>query len=320
MIDRTSAALFALASLLFGGTFVAAKAGLAYFPPVLFVALRFDIAAVAIAIFALLTIPRADLVPQTRGDLLGIVATGVFAIGLANALLFVGQQDATSAVGAIVFGLNPILTPVFAAVLLADEQLSRRGALGMILGLLGVALVVDPDPATLLAGGVGKLLIFAGAVSGALGTVLIRRADTTLSSTARTAWGLPLAAALTHVLSLATGESAGSIAWTPEAVLALAYVGLFAGAVAYIAYFGLIDATGAIRANLIFYVVPAVATLGGWVLLGETVSAITVVGFVVIVAGFAVIGSRSLLDAVGRPSEWFSTPESPEKTGYSRSD
>ncbi|QCC52708.1 DMT family transporter [Halapricum salinum] len=320
MIDRTSAALFALASLLFGGTFVAAKAGLAYFPPVLFVALRFDIAAVAIAIFALVTIPRADLVPQTRGDLLGIVATGVFAIGLANALLFVGQQDATSAVGAIVFGLNPILTPVFAAVLLADEQLSRRGALGMILGLLGVALVVDPDPATLLAGGVGKLLIFAGAVSGALGTVLIRRADTTLSSTARTAWGLPLAAALTHVLSLATGESAGSIAWTPEAVLALAYVGLFAGAVAYIAYFGLIDATGAIRANLIFYVVPAVATLGGWVLLGETVSAITVVGFVVIVAGFAVIGSRSLLDAVGRPSEWFSTPESPEKTGYSRSD
>ena len=320
MIDRTSAALFALASLLFGGTFVAAKAGLAYFPPVLFVALRFDIAAVAIAIFALVTIPRADLVPQTRGDLLGIVATGVFAIGLANALLFVGQQDATSAVGAIVFGLNPILTPVFAAVLLADEQLSRRGALGMILGLLGVALVVDPDPATLLAGGVGKLLIFAGAVSGALGTVLIRRADTTLSSTARTAWGLPLAAALTHVLSLATGESAGSIAWTPEAVLALAYVGLFAGAVAYIAYFGLIDATGAIRANLIFYVVPAVATLGGWVLLGETVSTVTVVGFVVIVAGFAVIGSRSLLDAVGRPSEWFSTPESPEKTGYSRSD
>ena len=320
MIDRRAAALFALASLLFGGTFVAAKAGLAYFPPILFVALRFDIAAVAIAVFALVTIPRADLVPRTRGDLLGIVATGVFAIGLANALLFVGQQDATSAVGAIVFSLNPILTPVFAAVLLADERLSRRGALGMILGLLGVALVVDPDPATLLGGGVGKLLIFAGAVSGALGTVLVRRADATLSSTARTAWGLPLAAALTHALSLAAGESAGSIVWTPEAVLALAYVGLFAGAVAYIAYFGLIDATGAIRANLIFYVVPAVATLGGWALLGETVSALTVVGFVVIVAGFAVIGSRPLLDAVGRPSKWFSTPESPEKTGYSRSD
>jgi len=321
MIDRRTAALFALASLLFGGTFVAAKAGLAYFPPILFVALRFDIAAVAIAVFALVTIPRSDLVPRTRGDLLGIVATGAFAIGLANALLFVGQQDATSAVGAIVFGLNPILTPVFAAVLLADERLSRRGALGMVLGLVGVALVVDPNPATLLAGGVGKLLIFAGAVSGALGTVLIRRADTSLSSTARTAWGLPLAAALTHALSLGTGESASAIVWTPEAVLALGYVGIFAGAIAYVAYFGLIDAAGAISANLVFYVVPTVATVGGWALLGETVSTLTVVGFVVIVAGFAVIGSRSLLDTVGRPTDWLSTPDRREQTSYSsRSD
>lgn len=319
MIDRTSAALFAVASLLFGGTFVAAKAGLAYFPPILFVALRFDVAAVAIAVFALVRIPRAALVPRTRGDLLGIVATGGFAIGLANALLFVGQQDATSAVGAIVFGLNPILTPVFAAVLLADERLSRRGALGMALGLVGVALVVDPDPATLFAGGVGKLLIFAGAVSGALGTVLVRRADATLSSTARTAWGLPLAAALTHGLSLATGESAGSIAWTPEAVLALAYVGLFAGAIAYIAYFGLIDAEGATSANLVFYVVPAVATLGGWALLGETVSGLTVVGFVVIVAGFAVLGSRSLTEALGRTSDRFPTSERSDRYA-SRSD
>lgn len=295
MMDRRTLALFALASLLFGGTFVAAKAGLAYFPPLLFVALRFDVAAVAIASFALVTMSHSDLVPRTRGDVLGIVATGVFAIGLANALLFVGQQDATSAVGAIVFALNPILTPVFAAVLLADERLSRRGAIGMVLGLIGVALVVDLDPAMLAAGGLGKLLIFAGAASGALGTVLIRRADATLSSTARTAWGLPLAAVFTHLLSIASGESAGAIVWTPEALLSLAYVGLFAGAIAYIAYFGLIDAAGAISANLVFYVVPAVATLGGWLLLGETISELTVVGFAVIVAGFAVLGSHSIV-------------------------
>jgi drug/metabolite transporter (DMT)-like permease len=319
VMDRRTVVLFALASLLFGGTFVAAKAGLAYFPPLLFVALRFDVAAVALAGFALLTMSRSDLVPRTRGDILGIVATGVFAIGLANALLFVGQQDATSAVGAIVFGLNPILTPVFAAVLLADERLSTRGAIGMALGLVGVTLVVNPGPATLLAGGLGKLLIFAGAASGALGTVLIRRADTTISSTARTAWGLPLAAVLTHALSLASGESAGAIVWTPEALLALAYVGVFAGAIAYIAYFGLIDAAGAISANLVFYVTPAVATLGGWLLLGETISLLTVVGFAVIVAGFAVLGSKSIatwwraVDPFGREDAQ-STPTYPSRS------
>ena len=323
MVGRRTLALFASASLLFGGTFVAAKAGLAYFPPLLFVAFRFDIAAVALAAFAVVTIPRSELVPRTRSDLLGIVATGVFVIGLANALLFVGQQYATSAVGSIVFGLNPILTPVFAAVLLSDERLSPRGGAGMALGLLGVVLVVDPDPATLLAGGLGKLLILVGAASGALGTVLVRRADATLSSTARIAWGLPLAALLTHGMSAAAGESAATIVWSSEAVLALGYVGIFAGAVAYVAYFGLIDAAGPIKANLVFYVVPAVATIGGWALLGETISVMTVIGFLIIFAGFALLGSESIAawwSAVDLPPIRPGHEEHTEQTYSSRAD
>jgi len=293
--DRRTLALFAAAAVLFGGTFVAAKAGLAYFPPLLFVALRFDIAAAVLAGYAVLTTDREGLVPRTRGDAVGILATGVLSIGLANALLFVGQQYATSAVASIVFSLNPVLTPVFAAGLLADERLSARGATGLLLGLLGVGFVVSPDPATLLGGGaVGKAILFAGAAAGALGAVFIRWADGGLSSTVRTAWGLPVAAALCHLLSLSAGESAAAVAWTPEALAALGYVGVFAGAVAYIAYFGLLDATGAIRANLVFYVVPVVSTIGGWALLGESVSALAIVGFLTVFAGFAVLGSESI--------------------------
>jgi len=293
--DRRTLALFAAAAVLFGGTFVAAKAGLEYFPPLLFVALRFDVAAAVLAGYAVLTTSREELVPRTRGDAVGILATGVLSIGLANALLFVGQQYATSAVASIVFSLNPVLTPVFAAGLLSDERLSARGATGLLLGLLGVGLVVSPDPATLLGGGaVGKAILFAGAAAGALGAVLIRWADGGLSSTVRTAWGLPFAALLCHLLSLSAGESVAAVAWTPAALAALGYVGVFAGAIAYIAYFGLLDATGAIRANLVFYVVPVVATLGGWALLGESVSALAVVGFLTIFAGFAVLGSESI--------------------------
>lgn len=294
MIDRRTVAAFLATALLFGGTFVAAKGGLEYFPPLLFVAYRFDVAAVALGAYVLLTRSRADLIPRTRGDLGGIVATGLFAIGLTNALLFVGQQHVTSGVGAIIASLNPILTPVLAAVLLADERLSARGAVGMVLGLAGVVLVANPDPAAFGAGGfVGEGVMVVSAVCGALGSVLIRRADADLSSTVRVAWGLPLAAIVTHGLSLAVGESPAAVSWTPHAVLALGYVALFAGALAYIAYFGLIDEVGAIRANLAFYVVPLVATFGGWALLGETVSLLSVVGFLVVFAGFAVIGSES---------------------------
>ncbi|WP_424003847.1 DMT family transporter [Haloarcula salina] len=294
MTSRRTLAFAATAGLLFGGTFVGAKAGLAYLPPLLFVALRFDVAALVLFGYVFATRSRDELLPRTRGDVLGVLSTGLFAIGLSNALIFVGQQSATSAVAAIVFSLNPILTPVFAALLLADERLSARGGFGMVIGLLGVGLVVSPDPAMLLSGGLGKLVLFAGAVSAALGSVLIRWAGGELSSTVRTAWALPVAAALCHALSVGTGESLSAAVWSPTAIAALLYVGVFAGAVAYIAYFGLLDATGAIRANLVFYVVPVVSTLGGWALLGEPITSSALVGFLTVFAGFAVIGSESI--------------------------
>jgi len=293
VFTRRTGALLLVSAVLFGGTFVAAKAGLAHLPPLFFVAVRFDIGAVVLAAFAATRLSRAELRPRTRGDVVGIVATGVIVIGLTNALLFVGQQHVTSGVAAVVFSLNPILTPVFAAVLLSGDGLSTRGFVGMGLGLFGVALVADPDPAALLAGGVGVPLLFAAAVTSALGAVLIRRADATLSSTARTVWGVPLAAVLSHALSLGAGESVTGLSVPPVAVAALLYVGVFSGAIAYLAYFALIDETDATRANLLFYFVPVVSAVGGWALLGETLSVRSLAGFGVIFVGFLLVSGLS---------------------------
>ncbi|GGL52564.1 DMT family transporter [Halocalculus aciditolerans] len=298
MAARRTALAFLAASLLFGGTFVAAKYGLQFFPPLLFVSLRFDVAAVALAAYVLLTRPLRSLLPRSRRDLAAIAAAGVFSVGLTNAFLFVGQQYATSAIGAIVFSLNPILTPVFAALLLDDERLSRRTALGMAVGLLGVAVVVNPTPDSLLAGGLGKLLLLGGAASAALGSVLIRRADGDLSSTTRTAWAFPLGALLTHALAAADGQTLDAVTWTHTGLAALAFVGVFAGALAFIAYFTLLDDAGPTHANLIFYVVPLAATAGGALVLDETITPLTVAGFLVVFAGFAIIGSRHLTTAL----------------------
>ena len=308
--------LFVTAAVLFGGTFVATKAGLAYLPPLLFVALRFDIGAVVLVSYAVVSMSRDDLRPRTAGDLVGIAATGLLVIGLTNVFLFVGQQYTTSGVAAIVFSLNPILTPVFAAVLLTDERLSVRAGVGMALGLAGVVLVANPaSGGTVSATGIA--ILAAGAVTSALGAVVIRRADTRLSSTARTVWGVPLAAVLSHLLSLGAGQSVSGLSVTPTAVVALLYVGVFSGAVAYLAYFALIDTAGATRANLVFYLIPVVSAVGGWLLLGETISALTLVGFAVVLGGFLLIGSETILATVreqirdGRPDSDESTPPAP---------
>ena len=289
MFTRRSGLLFAASAVLFGGTFVAAKAGLEHLPPLFFVAVRFDIGAVVLAAFAAVRLSRSDLRPRTTGDVVGILATGGLVIGLTNALLFVGQQYVTSGVAAVVFSLNPILTPVFAAVLLSEDGLSTRGAVGMALGLVGVGLVANPDPSALMGGGPGVPLLFGGAVTSALGAVVIRRAPATMSSTARTVWGVPIAAVLSHGLSLSAGESVAGLSLPPTAVAALLYVGVCSGAVAYLTYFALVDAAGATRANLLFYFVPVVSAVGGWALLGESVPPVAIVGFAVIFAGFLLV-------------------------------
>lgn len=304
--------LFLAVSVFFGGTFVAAKAGLEYFPPLLFVALRFDVGAVLLLGYVVVAFPREQWLPRTRGDVAGVLAAGVFAVGLTNALIFVAQRDVSSGVASILYSLNPILTPVLAAFLLSEERLSRGKAAGMLLGFVGVAMVVGVDPDALLGGGLAsKAMLFGAAVSGALGSVLIRRADSSLPNTVRTAWAVPVGALLSHLLSLGVGEGVSGVTWTLPGVVALAYVGVFSTAVAYVAYFGLLDEVGAIRGNLVFYAVPVVATLGGWALLGESVSQSTLAGFAVIALGFGIVGHEPigtelsrLRDAVGREVEW----------------
>ena len=292
---------FLLVSVFFGGTFVAAKAGQADVPPLLLVALRFDIAAVLLLGYVVLTTPRTEWLPKTRGDAAAILAAGLLAIGLSNGLLFVGQGSVSSGVAAIVFALVPIFAPLFAGGLLADERLSAAGAIGTLVGLVGVGLVIDISPSTVAqtVDG-GAAIVLAGAVSLALGTVLIRRAESGLSSTVRTAWALPISALLLHGLSLRAGESVAAVDWTVGAVVSLGYLSVLAGAVAYIYYFGLVDEIGATRSSLVFYVSPVVATLGGWLLLGESISATTITGFGVVVVGFAILGHESLTPLVRR--------------------
>lgn len=274
--------------MLLGGTFVAARAGLPFFPPLLFVALRFDLAAVLLLSYVALT--REDWRPHTRRDFAGVLVTGIPALGLSNALLFTGQQFTTSAVASIIFSLAPVLTPVFAYFLLADERISARGAVGLLVGLLGVAIVIDVDPSALIAGDpTGRVILLCGAVSVALGSVLIQRVDADLSSTVETAWGLPFGAATLHVASVASGESVRAIEWTGTAILTLVYVGVFSGALAYTAYFALLAETGPIQANLINYAIPVVATVSGWALLGEGISGTIVLGFLVIFVGFVLL-------------------------------
>jgi len=295
------AGLFVLLAVLFGASFVAIKTGLREIPPVLFAGLRFDLAAVALLGYVALVRPRSSWLPRTRGDVYGIAVAAVFLVVLNNGLLFLGQGPTTPAAASVMYGLNPILAPVFAWWLLGD-RLSWVGAVGIGVALGGVVLIVQPSPSTFTdASAVGQLLVLGAAAAVAFGSVLLQRVGARMDSVPLTAWAMAAGALVLHALSLGVGETqTGLGAISPVAVASVVALGIPSTAVAYAIYFGLIERAGPVRTNLVAYVVPVFAALTGWLFLGSVIDAATVLGFVVVVAGFALVERETLREELRR--------------------
>jgi drug/metabolite transporter (DMT)-like permease len=200
------------------------------------------------------------------------------------------------------YGLNPILSPAFAALLLG-QRLDVRGIVGICLGLVGVVIIVQPSPETITAGStIGQLYVLAAAAIIAIGSVLTRRLEATIESIPLTAWAMALGALLLHGWSLAIGESAAGTTTTSALVLAVLVVAIPSTAAAYPIYFTLLRRIGPVRTNLVAYVVPIVAAITGWLLLDEPVTLATAAGFVVVVAGVALLERRVVAAELGRLS------------------
>jgi drug/metabolite transporter (DMT)-like permease len=288
-------ALFVLLAGLWGSAFVAIKAGLGYFPPVLFAAVRYDVAAVCMLAYAWYVLE--DPLPRGRRGWASVAVGATFLIAGYHSLLFVGEADpeVTSAAAAVLVGLSPVLTTVFARVVLPDERLSAVGVAGLFVGLAGVIVLARPDPAAVLSGGVlAKLLVFAAAGSFALGSVLTRWLDADLPIEAMEAWSMVGGALLLHVLSAGLGESLGAVRLTAEGLLALAYLAVVASALGFLIYFDLLDRLGAVEINLVSYVAPVFAAVVGWLLLRERVTVATLAGFVLVFVGFLLVKRRAI--------------------------
>ncbi len=275
------------------------KVGLVHFPPVLFAAVRFDVAGLILLAYAARVTDRVR--PRGRSEWGAVAASGVLMIAAYHALLFVGEQFTTSAAAAVVVGLNPVVTTGFARALLPDERLSPLGFVGLVVGLAGVVVLVGVDPAALATSrGRGVALVFGATVAFSLGSVLTRRSDSGLPSESSTAWAMLLGAAVLHLGSVAAGERAGTVTLGPEAVGALAYLAAAASGLGFLVYFDLLDRLGPVEINLVSYAAPVVAAATGAALLGETPTLRTAVGFVVVCCGFALIKRAALARELAR--------------------
>ncbi len=296
-----NALLFLVLASTWGSAFVGIKIGLEYFPPLLFAAVRYDIAATVL--FALVISTADRILPKTKGEVFDIAAGGLFLIGAFQGLLFLGEQYTTSAIAAIIVSTNPIIITGLSRVVLPDERLSRLGLVGLATGFVGVGIVTRPDPGLLLSGELlGELLILASITLFGVGTVLTRVVadDVHLPVQVREAWAMGIGAVVLHSSSFIIQEPFSAVHVTAPGVGALFYLALVPSVIGYMVFFELLDRFGPIEVNLVSYISPVFAALIGFVLLGERIQLITVAGFLVIFTGFAMIKSNEIADRVHR--------------------
>ena len=292
--------MFLVLSALWGLSFPAIRAGLETLPPLLFATARYLVGGALLLGF--LVARGADWRPTTREDHLAVGVAGAFLVA-GNSLLFIGQQTVPSGIASILYALIPVLTTGFAAALLPAEDITVRRVTGVVLGLVGVGIIAQPDPSNLVdAELIGMAFVIAASVSVSLGSVLLRVRSPTIGTAPMTAWAMIVGGVLLFGGSLVTGERLSDVTPSVGGLVAIVYLGVFASAVAYVFYFTLLDRFGPLEINLVSYVVPIFATLGGVVLFDESLTLSMVGAFLLIAGGFAVLKARVIAREFGYPA------------------
>jgi drug/metabolite transporter (DMT)-like permease len=209
---------------------------------------------------------------------------GALAIAAPFTLITFGELTVPSGLAGVLASTTPIFFALFALLVNPSVAVNRRQGAGLIVGLLGVALIVGVHSIHTLSQFLGALALLGAAASGALSYFVVRLQYREKGVPASTSsfFALGIGSLLTLPIAVVTAprELPGV-----RAVLAVIALGLLCTALAYLLYYSLIDQVGGQRAALANYLTPAFALFYGVLLLNESLTLAAVIGLVLIVAG-----------------------------------
>lgn len=281
-----------------GANFLGFKIAVGALPPFLMMSLRVGIAGVLIllALFMMrMSLPRPSL-RQCRDACL----SGLLFLTLGQGLIVAGVQYVSAGYAALLAATAPLMTALMAWLL---SGLRPRGPAlaGILVGFAGLLLLIAPGlgmPG--MAGGIA--LILAGTLAwggGMYHATTMMRPESTLVATVLQM--LPASAMLLAV-SAVSGELDGFVAASvpTDAWAALAYLILIGSLLGYSAFVWMLPRVSAPVTNSFFYVGPVITLFLGWLVLGETVRPIELVGAVITLFGVALMISSPRLARGGR--------------------
>ncbi len=258
--------------------FVAVRAGLPDVSPLYFLAVRFAIAtAILVTIAALWRLGWTGLRQTWRH----FVVAGVLINALYLSAAYLAMTEISGATLALLGALHPLLTALLSGPVLG-ERFRARQWLGVACGIAGVALVVGIDANDLaqragVAWGLGSVVCLTA------GTLYYSRYCRGLGLVQANTIQLAAAAAVTAAFALAFEDVRAD--WTPTALATLGFLvcAVSLGGMALLLYMLKNGAAGRVAAN--FYLTPGTTAVLGWLILGETLSPLAILGFVIASVG-----------------------------------
>jgi drug/metabolite transporter (DMT)-like permease len=276
-------------ALIWGATFVTVKEALGDVSTLLFLALRFSLATVALAI-AFRPLPAKF--SRGRRVLGGGLIAGLF---LFAGYFFqtVGLRYTTPSKSAFITGMSIVLVPVFAA-LLERKVPQAAEVFGIVVAGGGMALLtLDTRTLSLTR---GDLLTLCCAIAFAVHIVAVGHYAPRLGFQALTLMQVATAAALS--LGTFWWVETPVIRWRPGVIAAIVITGLFATALAFAIQAWAQQYTSATHAALIFALEPVFAWATSFVLTGEVLSFRAASGAVLILCGILLVELKPL---AGKP-------------------
>ncbi len=279
---------FAAVYLVWGSTYLAIRVGVQTIPPLLMAGVRFLIAGAMLYGFARW---RGEAAP-TRAQWRGSAIVGACLLLLGNGGVVYGEQTVPSGVAALLVAAVPVWMVVLDWLWQGGSRPTARVVVGLVLGLLGLALLVGPGA---FGGGtvdaLGATVLVVASVGWAIGSVWSRRLDLPRNAVLATGAEMLCGGTLLTMAGLLRGEGAAvhPAAISLASAAALLYLILVGSLIGFTAYIWILAHATPARASTYAYVNPVVAVILGWAILGERLTLRMVLAAAVIVGGVILI-------------------------------
>ena len=266
--------------------FIGAKYGLPYAPPFTYLAIRFWLATVLLAVVAWLGDARR---PRGRAEITHLAVAGLLVHGVYLSGAFTSIYHGVEAgVTAVIVGIQPPLTAALAGPMLG-ERVSARGWVGLALGFVGVVLVVSHKLGHGLGTPLGMALAGVALLGITVGTLYQKRYCAGMDI--RSGGVVQFAAAGIVVTVLALTLETHRVVWTPQFVFALGWMVLVMSLGAITLLYLLIRRGEAYRVATLFYLVPATTAVLAYFVFDERLGLVALLGMALVAVGAALVNA-----------------------------